>query len=73
MSNKLRLQDIALYWGVTERAIKTMKQKHLNKFKLLELGSICNQNGINKEDLINLIEVKNLIRTINSNKQQTEN
>lgn len=58
------VKKLSEHWGVTERAINTMKQKHPKKYELIELGSICVDNNLSKEDLIDLIQLKELIKKI---------
>jgi DNA-binding Xre family transcriptional regulator len=49
---------LADFIGVSEGAVRHIKNKYPNRFEILYLGAFCKVNNIKKEDLIKLIESK---------------
>lgn len=53
---KIQNTKLAKFIGVSEGAIRLMKEKDLHKLDCNYLGALCKANNISKEDLIQLVE-----------------
>lgn len=47
---------LAKFIGISEGAIRVMKQNDLHRLDVVYLGALCKANNIFKEDLIKLVE-----------------
>lgn len=49
---------LAKFFGVTEGAFRSMREKEPLKFDCLYLGAFCKANNITKEDLENIFKIE---------------
>jgi DNA-binding Xre family transcriptional regulator len=55
---KIQNTKLANFLGISEGAIRLMKEKDLHRLDCNYLGALCKINNIKKEDLIKLVENK---------------
>jgi len=48
---KLQITKLANYLGKTEGALRALKKRNKKELEILNLGALCEANGINEDDL----------------------
>lgn len=58
MEKKAEVDLLSRHWGCSDKNIYALMKKPSckNKLEIIKLGSLCRENNISEEELINIIE-----------------
>jgi hypothetical protein len=55
---KLQITKLAKYLGKNESTLRALRKKNPKMLHILHLGSLCDVNGIEEEDIKNIVSLK---------------
>ena len=59
--DKIQSKKLADYFGMTEGAIRHMKNKDELKYDCLYLGALCKANNISKDNIKEILKIKQIM------------